>query len=152
MMRRLSMPKRCEGRGAGSEEKNKSGSTVLPRVRCGLRARLVLRMRHVRLEVDREAVNVAGAHDQRMIADERLQIVNLAVVRAIRGIGADDFGLLPDALEIILRDAAPMTLRPERERAGDVVFRMRRGDRERVAEFVQRDLLLDGVGEFAADF
>src|SRR5438270_491532 len=87
-----------------------------------------------------------------MIPHQRLEVVNLAVVRAIGRIGADHFGLLPHALKIILHDAATMALRSERERAGYMVFRMRRRDRERVAEFVERDLLLDGVGELAADF
>src|SRR5687768_18375209 len=85
-----------------------------------------IHMRHVRLEVHREAVDMAGAHDERVVADEILEIVDLAVVRAVGRIGAHDFGLLPVRLEVVLRHAATMTLRPERERAGNVVLRVRR--------------------------
>ena len=44
-----------------------------------------------------------------------------------------------------------MTLRPERQRARDVVLRVRRRDREAVAELVERDLLAHGIGEFDAN-
>ena len=77
--------------------------------------------------------------------------MDLAVVRAVGRIGTHHFGLLPDRLEIILRDAATLAERAEGEGAGDAVFRVRRSDRERVAEFVERDLLFDRVGEFAAN-
>src|SRR5688572_6081748 len=109
-------------------------------------------VRHIRLEVDREAVNVAGTHDQRMIADEVLEIMNLPIVRAVRRIRAYHFGLTPVRLEIILRHAAAMALRPERERSRDVILRMRRGDREAVPELVERDLLADRVRELTTDF
>src|SRR5687767_2454033 len=86
-----------------------------------------IHMRHLRLEVYRETVNVAGAHNQRMVAHEVLEIVNFAVVRAVCRVRAHDFSLLPVRLKIILRHAATMTLRSERERARHVVLRMRCG-------------------------
>ena len=94
---------------------------------------------------------MAGAHDERVIAHEVLQIVNLAVVGTVGRVGADDLGFLPGALEVILGDGAAVAEGAEGKGAVDVVFGVRGRDGEDVAEFVQRDLLLHGVGEFAAD-
>src|SRR5579859_4950839 len=67
----------------------------------------------VGIEFHREAVDLAGAHHQRMVAHEELQVVNFAVVRAIRGIGGDHVGLLPRGLEVVFQDAATMAGRAE---------------------------------------
>ena len=94
---------------------------------------------------------MAGAHDERMVAHQVLQVVNLAVVGAVGRVGADDLGLLPGALEIILGDGAAVAEGAEGKGAVDMVLGVRGGDGEDVAELVQRDLLLHGVGELAAD-
>ena len=77
--------------------------------------------------------------------------MDLAVIGAVRWIGADDFGFLPSALEIVLLDGAAVAERSEGEGPRDVVFRVRCGDCDHVAEFVERDLLFHRVGEFTAD-
>ena len=65
---------------------------------------------------------MAGAHDQRVVAHEVLQVMDLPVVGAVGGIGRDDLGFLPGGLEVVLRDAAAvadttscMILRPSLE-------------------------------------
>ena len=40
-----------------------------------------------------------GPHDQGMVADEVLEVVDLAVVRPVGGVGADDLGVLPGGLK-----------------------------------------------------
>ena len=87
-----------------------------------------------------------------MVADEDLQVVDLAVIGAIGGVGGHGFGFLPHGLEIVFHHAAAVAAGAEEGRAGDTVFRVRRGEDERVAELVERDLLLHRVGELAGDF
>lgn len=105
----------------------------------------------VGFEVDGEAVGLAWAHDEGVVADQGLEVVDFAVVGAVFGVVADDLSFLPDALEVVLLHGAAVALGAEGEGAGDVVFGVGGGDGEHVAEAGQGDRLAHGVGEFAAD-
>ena len=96
----------------------------MPTARAWLLATSVSDVRDVGVEVHREAVDMTGAHDEGMVAHQILQIVDLAVICAVGWVGADDLGLLPGALEIVLHDGATLALGAEGEGAVDMVFRV----------------------------
>ena len=113
--------------------------------------RLRFGQRQIGLEADGEAVYLAGAHDERVVADEHLHVVNLAVIGAVRRVGGDGFGFLPVGVEIVLQYGAAVAERPERGRIALPVTRVWGADDNRHPEFVERDLILDRVRELGAD-
>ncbi len=58
------------------------------------------------IEGSGESVGLPWAHDERMIALEDLQVVQVSIVRAVGGVVGNHFGLLPSALEVVLLDRA----------------------------------------------
>src|SRR5205823_5930663 len=66
-------------------------------------------------------------------------------------IWCDDLGVLPSGLEIVFLHGATMTLGAKCQRTRDAILGVRSGDRDHIAEFIQCDLLLYGIGEFATD-
>ena len=86
-----------------------------------------------------------------MVAAEKLQVVDPAVVGAIGGVAAHHLRFLPGGLKVVFVHGAAVALRAEHGRIAEAVARVRRADAEHVAELVERHLLLDRVGELAAD-
>ena len=111
----------------------------------------VFRVDDVGIEVDDQAIALARAHDQRVVAHEVLQVMDLAVVGAVGRVVGDDLGVLPDALEVVFLHGAAVAFSPKCDGAADMVLRVRRGNGQHVAELGQLDLLLHRVGELSAD-
>ena len=94
---------------------------------------------------------MAGAHNQRVIAQEGLEVVDFAEVGAVGRVFGDDLDLLPDALEIIFLHGAAVAVFADGRHTGDAVARVGGGDGDLVAELIEGDLLFDGVGVFDGD-
>ena len=86
-----------------------------------------------------------------MIALEDLQVVHLAVVGAVGGVGSDGLEVFPACLKVVFDDVGTMAFRAEGGCRSDAVAGMGRGNREDVAHAVELSLLLHGEAEFTGD-
>ena len=94
---------------------------------------LFIRKRDVGLEGERKAVLCAGAHDERAVALQDLQVVHVTVISAVCGVVADDFELFPFGLEVVFNDFSAVAAFAQSEGGGDTVAAMWCGDAKDVA-------------------